>query len=115
MNEAKRWFNDFFFAPSYANFGGLESFSDRSFVVAEDENDFCIMRLPNLLAKHRKLIEHVLCASGMSMKEIACDQKSVGIACINYASKALEVVLCRSLRNRHAGVSKRCSFSEMNI
>lgn len=54
----------------------------------------------------------MLRTSGSSMKQIACDQKSLGIACVNYAHKSLEVVLCRPLRNRHAGMSESCCFRD---
>tara|TARA_B100001778_G_scaffold323087_1_gene316047 strand:+ start:289 stop:573 length:285 start_codon:yes stop_codon:yes gene_type:complete len=74
MDKSKRWFNNFFFAPFDANLMRPELVPKRLFVIAEDKNNFSIMRQTNLLAKHRKLIEHLLCTSGSSMKEIACDQ-----------------------------------------
>ncbi len=74
MDKSKRWFNNFFFAPFDANLMRPELVSKRLFMIAEYENNTGVMRLSNLLAKSRKLIEHVLCASGTSMKQIACDQ-----------------------------------------
>jgi hypothetical protein len=94
MDEAKRWFNDLFFASVYTNFRRPEIFTKGSIVIAEDEDNFRVMRQMNLFTKYRKLIEHVLCASGTSMKEIACDQKSACSACLHDASKSLEVLLC---------------------
>tara|TARA_X000001036_G_scaffold35608_1_gene28936 strand:+ start:569 stop:913 length:345 start_codon:yes stop_codon:yes gene_type:complete len=94
MDKSKRWFNNFFFAPFDANLMRPELVSEGSLVIAEDEDDFCIMRLPNLLAKHRKLIEHVLCASRTSMKQIACDKKSAGIVCLYDGGESLKVALC---------------------
>ena len=74
MDKAKRWFNDFFFASAYTDFMRSKIFSEGSLVIAEDENNVSVVRLANLLTKCRKLIEHLLCASGTSRKEIACDQ-----------------------------------------
>jgi hypothetical protein len=115
MDKAERWLNDFLFASVNTNFMRPELFSKRLFVIAEDKNNTGVMRLTNLLAKCRKLIENLLCTSGSSMKEIACDQQSPCPACLYDAGKSLEVVLCRTLRNRYAGMSERCRFSKMDI
>ena len=44
MDKAKRWFNNFFFAPFDANFIRLEFFPKRLFVIAEDESNVCVVR-----------------------------------------------------------------------
>tara|TARA_B100001093_G_scaffold464450_1_gene481360 strand:- start:261 stop:485 length:225 start_codon:yes stop_codon:yes gene_type:complete len=74
MDKSKRWFNNFFFASVYTNLMRPKLVSKRLFVIAENKNNVSVVRSTNLFAKCRKLIEHVLCTSGSSMKEIACDQ-----------------------------------------